>query len=144
MNNFKNPHRSPKEAWTTTQEGIDLVYPIFHHDTTIVHDPIIKRNVKEVCGDIDFWSWDGNENDRFVDSTGKVFLSKNEKSGIWASGQFPAEVERTMDISEIKGIMKMGIDTNKSNIKEDSDLLKLELDKLESIQEVLLLCARYF
>jgi len=148
-----NPYRKPEEAWSMSENGIELKYPIFHHDPTIPHDPIIKRTIEEVIGDIDFWGWEGNKEDRIVDSTGKVFIAKFEKTNgrtlliiptEYQSGVFPGEVERTMDIEEVKELMIAGIDTNEVRIKEDLNNLKKIITSMKSIEEILKTCGKYF
>ena len=148
-----NPFRKPEKSWTTNENGIELEYPIFHHDPTIPDDPIIKRTMKEVIEDIDFCGWEGNKEDRIVDSTGKVFIAKFEKmkgyslliipTEFW-SGVFPGEVERIMDIGEIKEIMISGIERNEIRINENIDELKKVVNSLSSIKEILLKCGNYF
>ncbi|KAB1155939.1 hypothetical protein F7018_11560 [Tenacibaculum aiptasiae] len=148
-----NPFRKLEEAWEKTEKGVKLKYPIFHHDPNIPDDPIIKRTIEEVIVDIDFWGWEGNKNDRIVDSTGKVFIAKFEKKNghtlfiiptEFQSGVFPDEVERTMDIEEIKGLMISGIERNAIRIKGDKDNLKKEISSMNSIEEILNTYAKYF
>ena len=148
-----NPFRKPEEAWTRTENDVELEYPIFHHDPTIPDDPIIKRTMEEVIGDIDFCGWEGNKEDKIIDSTGKVFIAKFEKTKgysfliipteIW-SGVFPGEVERTMDIEEIKEIMISGIERNEIRINENINELKKMINSMNSIKEILLKCENYF
>ena len=109
--------------------------------------------MKEVIEDIDFCGWEGNKEDRIVDSTGKVFIAKFEKmkgyslliipTEFW-SGVFPGEVERIMDIGEIKEIMISGIERNEIRINENIDELKKVVNSLSSIKEILLKCGNYF
>ena len=148
-----NPYRKPEEAWRKTEYGVELNYPIFHYDPTIPDGSIIKRTIEEVIGDIDFWSWEGNKEDRIVDSTGKVFIAMFEKTmghslliipTEFQSGIFPGEVERTMEIQEIKELMISGIERNETRIKEDTNELKTKINSMDSIQEILKICGEYF
>jgi len=148
-----NPYRKPEEAWKMTENGIELKYPIFHHDPSIPDDPIIKRTIEEVLGDIDFYGWEWNKEDRIVDSTGKVFEAKFEKTSgrtlliiqtEFQSGVFPGEVERTMDIDEIRELMISGIKRNEVRIKDDIDDLKKKVISMNSIEEILKTCGKYF
>jgi hypothetical protein len=153
MKKHKNPFRKPEEAWKITKEGILLKYPIFHHDPSIPDDPIIKKTIKEVVGDVDFWGWEGGKEDRIVDSTGKVFITKFEKvkNGrnflfipiTVQSGMFPGEVERVMDITEVKDIMSSAIEGYKFRIKRDVEELKREIEILNSIDDVITFCGNY-
>ena len=154
MKKNKNPFRKPEEAWKVTKEGVLLKYPIFHYDPAIPDDPIIKKTIEAVVGDIDFYGWKGNKEDRIIDSTGKVFITKYEevKGGrtllfipiIYRSGVFPGKVDRIMKITEIKQIMNSGIDNNKNRILENLEELKMKIEEQESIQEILKLCGHYF
>jgi len=154
MKKSKNPYRKPEEAWQETEEGVLLKYPIFKHDPRIPDDPIIKKTIKEVINDVDFYGWKGGKEDRIVDSTGKVFRTKFEESNggrtlifipiTYKSGVFPSEVERTMRISEVKEIMKSGIESNKIRITEKLEELKLKIEELDSIEDILKLCGSYF
>lgn len=153
MTKSSYPYRNPEDAWSVTKEGIELKYPIFHHDPSIPDDPIIKSSIKEVIGDVDFWGWKGNEDDRIVDSTGKVFVAKFEETEgkilfvipiTRQSGVFPGEVERTMEISEVKAIMVSGINTNEIRIKENISELKSKINSMTSIEEILRTCSKYF
>lgn len=148
-----NPYRNPEDAWKMTEKGIELKYPIFHHDPTIPDDPIIKMTIKEVLGDIDFWGWEGSKEDRIIDSTGKVFIAKFEKSKGYTlliiptefqSGVFPGDVEKVMSIEEIREIMISGIERNKVRIKENIEELKRKVETMNSIEEILLKCGKYF
>lgn len=148
-----NPFRKPGEAWKRTEVGIELEYPIFHHDPSIPDDPIIKRNMEEAIGDIDFWGLEGNKEDRIVDSLGRVFIVKSEMTNGFSlfviptefrSGVFPGEVERIMDISEIKEIMISGIERNKIRINENINELKKVIATMDSTKEILTKCANYF
>jgi hypothetical protein len=148
-----NSYRKPQDAWSMTEKGIELIYPIFHHDPTISDDPTIKKTIKEVIEDIDFWGWEGNKGDRIVDSTGKVFIAKFEKKNGYTlliiptefrSGVFPGEVERTMNIEEIKEIMCSGIESNEIRIKVDIDELKRKVNSMNSIKKILNICGNYF
>jgi len=148
-----NPFRKPEEAWKRTEVGIELKYPIFHHDPSIPDDPIIKRTMEEAIGDIDFWGWEGNKDDRIVDSTGRVFMAKFEKTNGYSffiiptefrSGVFPGEVERIMEIEEIKEIMISGIERNKIRINENINELKKEISTMNSTKEILTKCGNYF
>ncbi len=148
-----NSFRKPDDAWKMTESGIELQYPIFHHDPTIPDDPIIKSTLAEVIGDIDFYAWEGNKEDRIVDSSGKVFIAKFEKKKGYKlfiipteirSGIFPGQVERTMEIEEIKQIMLSGVDRNEIRIKEDKDELKRKILSMNSIQEILKTCSNNF
>ncbi|MEQ9264260.1 MAG: hypothetical protein RLN81_03515 [Balneolaceae bacterium] len=148
-----NPYRKPEEAWKKTENGIEIKYPIFHHDPSIPDDPIIKKTIQEVVGDVDFWGWEGNKEDRIVDSTGKVFVAKFEKTNTqtlliipteFRSGVFPGEVERTMDIKDVKELMILGIERNKVRIEDDIDDLKKKITSMNSIEEILKTCEKYF
>lgn len=148
-----NPFRKPEEAWKRTEVGIKLEYPIFHHDPSIPDDPIIKKTMEEVIGDVDFWGWEGNKEDRIVDSSGRVFMAKFEKTNGFSlliiptefkSGTFPGEVERIMDIKEIKEIMISAIERNKIRINENINELKKVIDSMNSTKEILTKCANYF
>ena len=148
-----NPYRKPEEAWKKTENGIEIIYPIFHHDPSIPDDPIIKKTIGEVIGDIDFWGWQGNKEDRIIDSSGKVFVAKFEKTNgrtiliiptEFRSGVFPGEVERTMDIKEIKQLMILGIKRNEIRIKDDIDDFKKKINSMKSIDEILKTCGKYF
>ena len=148
-----NLYRKPGEAWKKTDNGIELEYPIFLYDPTIPDDPIIKRTIEEVIGDIDFWGWEGNKEGRIIDSTGKVFIAKFEKrkehtlfrkSTEFQSGMFPGEVERTMEIEEIKELMICGIEKNKIRIQKDIDDLKKKVSSMSSMEEILKTCGKYF
>ena len=148
-----NPYRNPEDAWKMTEKGIELKYPIFHHDPTIPDDPIIKMTIKVVLGDIDFWGWEGSKEDRIIDSTGKVFIAKFEKSKGYTlhiiptefqSGVFPGDVEKVMSIEEIREIMISGIERNKVRIKENIEELKRKVETMNSIEEILLKCGKYF
>jgi len=149
MRKFKNPYRKLQEAWRVTEDGIKLLYPIFHHDPTIPHDPIIKRTVEDVIGDIDFWGWEGSKDDRIVDSSGKVFIAKFKKTTFgmsmeWNSGVLPGEVERIMTIEEVKEIIISGMESHEIRIKEDVNELKKKVNSIESIQKLLKISAKYF
>ena len=148
-----HPYRKPEVAWSVTEKGIELKYPIFHHDPSLPDQPIIKKSIKEVLGDVDFWAWKGNEEDRIVDSTGKVFIAKFEETKrktlliiptIIRSGLFPGELERIMEISEVKEIMILGIINDETRIKENIDQLKLKINLMNSIEEILETCSQYF
>ena len=148
-----NPFRKSEEAWKKTEYGIELKYPIFHHDPTIPDDPIIKRTMEEVIVDVDFCGWQGNKEDKIVDSSGKVFVAKYEKTKGYSffiiptefwSGVFPGEVERTMEIEEIKKIMISGIERNEIRIKENIAELKKVVSSMNSIKEILSKCGNYF
>lgn len=150
--NEKNeyPFRDPWDAWRMTKDGIELNYPILHYDKTI---PIIKATIQEVIGDIDFWGWKGSAEDRIVDSTGKVFFAKYEEIEgktlllipvTRGSGVFPGELERIMDISEVKSIMISAIERTEGQIKEDINELKLEINSMKSIEGILKICCKYF
>ncbi|WP_025743098.1 hypothetical protein [Aquimarina pacifica] len=148
-----NPYRKPEEAWKNTKIGIELKYPIFHHDPRIPDDPIIKLSIEEVMGDIDFYGWEGSKEDRIVDSTGKVFVAKFEKTkghilfiipSEIHSGIFPGEVERIMEIEEIKKIMISGIERSRDVIKENINELKTKINLMDSIENILNTCGKYF
>lgn len=148
-----NPYRKPEEAWRKNEDGIELKYPIFHHNPAVPDDPIIKGTIEEVIGDVDFWGWEGNKEDRIVDSTGKVFTAKFEKKNgrtlfiiptEFRSGVFPGEVERTMGIEEIKELMISGVERNEIRIKKDKDVLKRKIDSMDSIKEILITCGEFF
>jgi hypothetical protein len=153
MKKSSYPYREPAEAWKVNEDGIELKYPIFHHDLSIPDDPIIKATIKEVLGDVDFWGWKGNEDDRIVDSTGKVFFTKFEETEgkmlffipvTRQSGVFPGGLERIMDLTEVKTIMTAGIDNNEVRIKENINELKSKINSLDSIEEILRVCSKYF
>lgn len=153
MTKSSYPYRNPEDAWKVTADGIELKYPIFYHDPLIPDDPVIKSSIKEVVGDIDFWGWKRNEQDRIVDSTGKVFISKFEETEekmlfviavIRHSGVFPGELERVMELSEVKTIMTSGIDNNEVRINENINELKSKINSLDSIEEILNTCSKYF
>lgn len=148
-----NPYRKPEDSWKMTEKGIKLKYPIFHHDPTIPDDPIIKMTIKEVLEDIDFWGWEVSKEDRIVDSTGKVFIAKFEKTKghtlliiptEFQSGVFPGDVEKVMSIEEIKEIMISGIERNKVRIKENIEELKREVETMNSIEKIIIKCVKYF
>ncbi len=143
-----NPYRKPQDAWNITEHSVKLKYPIFSHDPCIPNELVVKRSIKEVVGDIDFWGWEGFKTDRIVDSTGKVFIPKFERTTgyrYWfsilptefQSGVFPGEVERTMSLDEIKEIMIFVIDHNKIRIKEDINDLKVKMSLMNSIEDIL-------
>ena len=151
--NKSNPYRKPEDAWKITKKGVKLTYPIFHHDPAIPDDPTIKMTVEEVIGDIDFWGWEGNSEDRIIDSTGKVFIAKFEKSKghtyliiptKFHSGIFPGEVEKVMSVEEIREIMVSGIKRNEARIEENKEKLLKEIQSMSSIREILLKCKSYF
>ena len=147
-----NPFRKPMDAWRVTEDGIHLEYPIFYYETTIPDEVSIKRSLKEVVSDVDFWGWERDENGKIVDSSGKVFIAKFKKhqgfslfkipTEYW-SGIFPGEVERIMEISEIKKIMISGIERNATRIEEDLDILKQEVNSMDSVREIISKCAVY-
>lgn len=148
-----NPFRKPENAWKKTEFGVELIYPIFHHDPTIPDDPIIKLTMEDVINDYDFCGWEGNQSDRIVDSSGKVFIAEFKKvkgytffiipTEMW-SGVFPGEVERTMRVEEVKEIMISGIEKNKIRIKENIEELKTLITAMNSIKEILTKCENYF
>jgi hypothetical protein len=153
MTKSNYPYRNLEDAWKETADGIELKYPIFHHDLSIPNDPKIKSTIEEVIGDIDFWGWEVNEEVRIVDSTGKVFFSKFENTEdkiifiipfTRHSGVVPGELERTLEVSEVKTIMISGIENNEVRIKENISELKLKINSLGSIEEILKTCSKYF
>ena len=153
MSKSNSPYRKPEDAWRVTENGVELTYPIFHHDPTSTDDPIIKKSIEEVIGDLDFYGWKGGDEDRIIDSNGNVFIAKFEEtkgkalfiiSTTQQSGVFPGEVERKMDISEIKEIMHAGIERNAISIKTDIDELHKTIDSMNSIKDILMKCGEYF
>jgi hypothetical protein len=143
MSLFKNPFKRPDELWQTTIDGIHITYPIFCFDPLIPHDPIIKLTIKEVCGDVDFWGWPNGDDERIIDSSGKVFYTKHETAGHWRSGLFPEKVEREMNIKEVKDIMKHAVETHEFKFENKSEILSA-IDKGETIKEILEKCSKYF
>ena len=153
MTKTSYPYRHPEDAWKVTSEGIELKYPIFHIDPYIPDEPIIKNTIQEVIGDIDFWGFKRNKEDRIVDSTGKVFVAKFEETKgktlfiipiTRLSGVFPGELERTMETSEVIAIMISGIERYETRIRDDINELKLKISSMDSIEEILKACSKYF
>ena len=141
-----NPYRKPEEAWKKNEDGIHLKYPIFHYDPTIPDDPIIKWTIEDVLGDIDFYGWKGNKHDRIVDSLGKVFITKFEKTKGYTffiiptefrSGVYPGKLERIMEVEEVKQIIISGIHNHKSRVKENKKEIIREINLMSSIPMIL-------
>jgi len=143
MSLFKNPFKGPDELWQCNKDGIKIEYPIFCYDPMIPHDPIIKLTIKEVCGDVDFWGWQWGEQERIIDSSGKVFYTKYEMSGQWRSGVFPDNVEREVDIKAVENIMKHAVETHGFHIENKNEILA-SIDNCNTIKEILEKCGKYF
>lgn len=129
-NYFKSPFESPNKLWGK----IEIEYPIMHYDFSIP-DLVIKHSKEEVLGDVDFWAWKWDDNERIIDSNGKVIKTKFERIQNKTSGAYPNEIEKVYTLEEFKGVV---IDMLKMIDNEEwVDELIIQVNSCVTIKEII-------
>jgi len=144
MSNLKNIVKTPEELWKTTKYGVQLNYPIFHYDPSSPFEMNFKNSVEDVIEDIQFWDWEWDERERIIDSSGNVFKSEFRTNESVPFGVFPGQVERKMELLEVKQMIEVCLKINQLRSKDIIAILLNRIESSKSIKEIFMVGERFF